>query len=69
MDSYLAELKAILEALRVPVPPLTVYTDNAQVLNDRGKGKEYCVSARTRGAAMWRDVWFYIEQIMGRPHA
>ena len=63
MDSYLAELKAILEALRMAVPPLTIYTDNAQALNDRGKGKEHCVSARTRGAAMWRDVWFYIEQI------
>ena len=59
-DSYVAEMKAILEALRIAVPPITIYTDNAEVLRDAAKGKAWCVSAEVRGAAIWRDMWRYM---------
>ena len=63
VDSYVAELKAILEAVRIAIPPITIYTDNAELLRDSAKGKAWCVAAKTRGASMWRDIWRYMEEL------
>ena len=63
IDSYMAELKAILEAMRVALPPLRIHTDNAELLLAESRGKAWCTSARRRGAALWREIWRYREEL------
>ena len=56
IDSCLAELKATLEALRLALPPLTIHRDNAELMRAEAKGKQWCIAARTRGAASWAEI-------------
>ncbi len=62
-SSFRAELKAILEALRIAVPPITLHTDNAAVIGGIQKGKEWCTSSKAKCADIWKDIWFYIEEL------
>ena len=61
--SYRAELKAVLEVLRIAVPPLTIYCDNLEVVKGRRKGKAWCTAAKKDCADVWRDIWFYLEDL------
>jgi ribonuclease HI len=64
-SAFRAELKAVLEALRLALPPLTIYCDNAAVVQGFDRGKEFCVSSKARGADLWRQVWFMLDEIGG----
>ncbi len=61
--SYRAELKALLEALRLAAPPLAIYTDNKAVVAGVARGKNGCVTSKSEAADLWRDIWFYLEQL------
>ena len=52
-----AELRAIEEALRRAVPPLTIYTDNAAVVNAFLRGESYACREANDGADIWRRIW------------
>ena len=61
--SYRAELKAVLEVLRIAVPPLTIFCDNLEVVKGRRRGREWCTAAKTDCADVWRDIWFYLDDL------
>ena len=52
-----AELKAVEEAVRRAVAPLTIYTDSAAVVRAFRKGKAYACRATNDGADIWRRIW------------
>ena len=58
-----AELRAVLEALRVAVPPLVIHTDNAEVVSGVQMGRELACQAAREGADLWRLVWQMLEDI------
>ena len=55
-----AELKAVEEALRRAVAPLTIYTDNAAVVNAYCKGEKYACRDANDGADIWRRIWLIL---------
>ncbi len=63
VSAFRAELKAVLEALRIALPPLTIYCDNAAVVRGFSNGKDHCISSKARGADLWRQVWFLLEEL------
>ena len=63
--SYRAELKALLEVLRIALPPLTIHCDNDQVVQGRLRGKEWCTAATTDCADLGREVWRYLDDKEG----
>ncbi len=52
-----AELRAVLETLRVAVPPLTIYVDNATVVDGFDRGEQWCTRAGADAADLWREIW------------
>ncbi len=62
---FRAELKAVMETLRIAVPPLRIHVDNAQVVHGFSEGEEWCVGAGREAADMWRDVWHMMNEIGG----
>ncbi len=60
-----AELKAVLEALRVAVPPLRLHVDNLEVVIGFQLGEDWCVNPRRDGAELWRAIWGYMRDIGG----
>ena len=58
-----AELRAVLEALRMALPPLVIHTDNAEVVGGFQMGKERACQASREGADLWRLVWQLLEEI------
>ena len=62
---FRAELKAVLEVLRIAVPPLRVHVDNAQVVQGFREGRQWCVSGKSCAADLWREVWDVYGDIEG----
>ena len=60
-----AELRAVLEALRMALPPLVIHTDNAEVVNGYFMGEEWACDAGREGADLWRQVWHKLNDIGG----
>ncbi len=60
-----AELKAVLQALRVALPPLCLHIDNAEVVEGLGRGREWCVAPNRDGAEVWQSIWYYLDEIGG----
>ncbi len=58
-----AELRAVLEALRVAVPPLRIHIDNAEVVRGWRNGEAWCVDPVRDGADIWRLIWFQLKEI------
>ena len=54
LSAYMAELYALLQALRHGQPPLTIWLDCESVDGDYARGKEHTIAARKRGADIWR---------------
>ena len=55
------ELRAIEEALRRALAPLTIYTDNAAVVNAFQEGKAYSCREGNDGADIWTRIWAILE--------
>ena len=64
-SSFRAELKALLEALRVTVGPVKIFIDNKAVVQGVKKGEDWCTSSRSSGADLWRQVWRYLNELEG----
>ena len=60
---YRAELTAVLETLRVAVPPLTIHVDNAAVVQGIQDGKQATTRAGREAADLWRQVWHLMDEI------
>ena len=52
-----AELKAIGDALRIALPPLTLHTDNGLVVLVWKRGRQWRCSSQRDGADLWREFW------------
>ena len=46
-------------------PPLAIHIDNAEVLRAAERGKKWCSSLKARVAAMWKEVWKYMDEMGG----
>ena len=61
LDSYAsafrAELWGILGILRYALPPLSIGTDNAEVVRGWKCGALYCSDPSKEGADLWRRIW------------
>ena len=61
--AFRAELRAVCELLMIAVPPLTIHTDNKEVLDGWCKGRQWCTSSARSAADLWRWFWDKIEDI------
>ena len=57
VSSHRAELRAVMETLRVAKPPLRVHIDNQSVLDGLLQDREWCTSSSAADADLWREVW------------
>ncbi len=62
---FRAELKAVLETLRVASPPLIIIVDNSEVVRGFTLGEAWCTRSGADGADIWRDVWHRWKDIGG----
>ncbi len=60
---FRAELRAVIETLRIAVPPLRIHVDNAQVVRGFQEGRLWGTAAGREAADMWREFWYLIEDI------
>ena len=58
-----AELRAVNEALRCASLPLTMHTDNQQVVDGSQNGKSWSCAPERDGADIWRDIWRLLDDI------
>ncbi len=61
-----AELAAVLNVLRVAVPPIRIHVDNAEVVSGFRLGREWCTEAGRDGGEIWREVWARMEDMDGQ---
>ncbi len=60
-----AELTAVLNVLRIALPPVVVHVDNAEVVRGFAEGPEWCTAAGRDGGDLWREVWRRMEDLGG----
>ncbi len=60
-----AELTAVLNVLRVAMPPLRIYVDNAEVVKGFQQGEQWCVAPERDGGDLWREVWVRMGELEG----
>ncbi len=60
-----AELAAVLNVLRIAVPPVRIHVDNAEVVKGFAEGPGWCTAAGRDGGELWREVWERMEDIGG----
>ena len=58
-----AELRAVLEVLRVTVGPVTIMVDNAYVVEGFQKGSAWTTRAGAESAGTWRLVWQKMSEV------
>ena len=49
--------------LELALPPLTIWIDNAGVVDGWSKGKVWCTAAARPAADLWREVWRLLDDI------
>ena len=54
---FRTELHAAVEALRLATPPVTIHTDNQQLVDGWKAGKRWCCASNRDGADLWRSFW------------
>ena len=52
-----AELRAVLEVLKIAVAPLCIHVDNATVVQGFKEGPEWGCSSARDGADLWKEIW------------
>ncbi len=60
-----AELTAVLNALRVAMPPLRIHVDNAEVVKGFQQGERWCLAPDRDGGDLWREVWVRMGELAG----
>ncbi len=60
-----AELTAVLNVLRVAMPPVRIHVDNAEVVRGFAEGPRWCTAAGRDGGELWREVWERMRDIEG----
>ncbi len=60
-----SELRAVLEALRIAMPPRRLHVDNAEVVYGWRAGRAWCVDPARDGADLWVGIWNLLEDIGG----
>jgi hypothetical protein len=63
--SLRAELWALLQVLRHAQPPVTIWVDNAGVVDGFGRGRQWCVASCRPAADLWSLVWQKVEDLGG----
>ena len=58
-----AELRALLEILRITTGPLTIHVDNKEVVDGVALGEDWCCDARRDGADIWRMIWAILNDL------
>ena len=58
-----AELQAVIQILRMALPPLTIWVDNQGVVDGWAKGKVWCCSSARPAADLWVQFWRLVEDI------
>ena len=61
VSNHRAELRALLEALRVGTPPLRIHVDNQSVVDGVSSSREACTSSTAADADLWHRVWEELE--------
>jgi len=61
--SLRAELHAVVNMLRLALPPLTIWCDNQGVVDGYQKGKRWCCASTRPAADPWREFWRLIDDI------
>ncbi len=62
-SSLRAELRALLNALPMAMPPLVLWSDCSTVVRGVSRGSRWCTSGRREGADIWRAIWKRIDDI------
>jgi ribonuclease HI len=62
-SSFRAEQTALLEALRIAVPPIKIHCDNQQVVDGVASGRSWCTDARREGADLWKAIWDALDDV------
>ncbi len=65
-SAFRAELTAVLNVLRVALPPLRIHVDNAEVVSGFQRGEEWCVAPGRDGGELWREVWARMDDMDGQ---
>ncbi len=60
-----AELTAVVNVLRIAVPPVRIHVDNAEVVKGFAEGPSWCTAAGRDGGELWREAWARMEDIGG----
>ncbi len=63
---FRAELTAVLNVLRIAMPPLVVHVDNAEVVRGFQLGRDWCLAPDRDGGELWREVWERMGEMEGR---
>ncbi len=58
-------MMAVLNVLRIALPPVTIHVDNAEVVRGFGEGPEWSTAAGRDGGDLWREVWRRMDDIGG----
>jgi hypothetical protein len=63
--SLRAELWALLQVLRRACPPITIWVDNAGVVDGFGRGQQWCTAACRPAADLWSLIWWKVGDLGG----
>ena len=61
--SLRAELRAVIEILRLALPPLVIWVDNKCVVDGWARGKAWCCASTRPAADLWREFWRLLEDV------
>ena len=61
--SLRAELQAVIQMLKLALPPLTIWVDNKGVVDGWVKGKTWCCSSSRPAADLWAQFWHLVDDI------
>ena len=63
--SLRAELWGALQVLRHALPPVTIWLDNAGVVDGFARGRSWCCSSDRPAADLWRRFWWKLDDLGG----
>ena len=66
VSSHKAELRALLEALKVCSGTVRIHVNNQAVVDGVRGGKEMCTYAKATDADLWRAVWDELDIVRAR---